>query len=603
MKNKVNKIYIFMIVYLAGIILLGTTYYFAYNTNFYNIYFWLSMLIIGFSVFIPLIDQDISENYKITFLFLFGTALYIMKILSSTSHFHFQDELYTFETTQLIYKSGNINVDTNFQMSKYYPGLELLTVSLKNFTEFDIFSLAKILIGIIHSISLIFVYYFLRNISSSEKLAAIGTFIYSTNPLYIFFDSLFAYESLGIFFVILLLYMISKLSKDRSIKLSILIIIVLSTLIISHHFSSYMFILFLLVLFVIQNYNNVERRSQYFQKSYVKYLLILTITLVYGWIKYFANATVIYMADNFFSRFNKIFDLSVFDLTKKNIFIQSLLPRYEFIIDTYIYVPLILLLSVTGVYFYISKQKRDEQMKDANNLTYALIIYGPIIYILSLVLIPTPVAELAERMWGFLYIGLSFFIAISLIEIIMRRSMNKISLFICIAIIIIAGISIGNKPIHRVPDLLEPKLVSGAGSMTTDVYYAADWFRENFGMYNMMAGDRTTATIFSSYGGQDTEKWHSWEIFLPQKIDINVTSHIEQLYIKYIVIDNRMSKNLAEYGSYFDNVNDYKNIYPAYGSQIPLSIESLQKFDSHNMFGRFYDNGNIIIYQIEKHGK
>ncbi len=626
MKDKNSKIYICMIGYLTGIIFLGTTYYFAYNGNFNNIYFWSSMLIIGFSTFIPLIDQDISENYKIIFLFLFGTALYIMRILSSTANFHFQDELYTFETTKLIYESGNIDVRTTFQMSRYYPGLEILVASLTHFAEFSIFSLGKILIGIIHSTILVFVYFFLRNISSSEKLAATGTFIYSTNPLYIFFDSLFAYESLGIFFVVLLLYMISMLFKDRSIEssiesfknrsiesfknrsieLSILTIMVLSALVISHHFSSYMFILFLFVLFAIQNYKNIELKFQYFQKSYVKYIMLLTITLIFGWVTYLANATVIYMADNFFSRFKNIFELSIFDGAKKDAFVTSVLPYYEFVIDG-IYVPLILLLSISGVYFYISQRK--EQRKDEritnyyNHITYTLTIYGPMAYILSLGLIPTSGAELAERMWGFLYIGLSFFIAITLCMkagIVGHDLLYKIPLFSCIIIIIIAGISIGDKPIHRVPDLLYPNLVSGAGSMTTDVYYAADWFRENFGMYNVMAGDRTSSTIFSSYGGQDTEKWHSWEIFLPQKIDINVTSHIEQLRIKYIVVDSRMSKYLAEYGSYFDNVVEYKNIYPAYGSQMPLSIESMKKFDGHNMFDKFYDNGNIIIYRIEE---
>lgn len=598
-----SKLLILTIFISIGIVLLGITYFLAYKGNFQNFLFWMSILLISIPVFIIVLDEDFTCNNKIIILFIFGSILYVIRILPSTINFHFGDEVYTFATTKLIYEAGSIDVTPYPEITKYYPGLEILTIYLKYFTNLDLFTVAKILIGIIHSFVLVFVFLFLREIGVSERLAAIGTFIYSTNPIYIFFHSLYSYESLGIFFVTLLLYIISRLSiKGKSMNLVLLALIAIFALVISHHLSSLMFLLFLILMVFIQVY----KKHYYYASKWHYTLVFLTITLIFGWMVYLATITITYLTDNFISRFMKIFELSFLGGEKTAIasipLSTSLLPYYEYVID-FLYVPLILLLSLIGI--YLIKKERN----NANIFISTMIIYGPFLYILTLAIIPTSGSELSTRIWGFVYIGVSFFVAVAVNKLLTKNKkychlelnlLIKMFSFLAVITLLIGGISIGDKPIHRWPDLLTPKLVSGPGSLTTDVFYASEWFESKFGYNNKMVGERTTSIIFSSLGKQDVQRWHAWKLFLPSEIDSNVKNFIRGFDLEYVIVDNRLTKSLAEYGYYFDKKENYMNLYPIYGSIELLPNESLSKFAKSDLFERFYDNGNIYLYKIRK---
>ncbi len=600
-----SKLLVLALILTLGVILLAITYYLAYDGKFYNSLFWISVLSFGVPIFLMISDENTSQNNKIFILFLFGTILYVMRMLPSTIHFHFGDELLHFQTTELIYETGSLDVASTFEISKYYPGLELLATFLKYFTNLNIFPIAKILIGIIHSFVLVFIYLFLKEICYSERIAAIGTFIYATNPLYIFFDALFSYESVGVFFVVLGLYIVSKiLLKGNSLFLSALAIIILSGLVVTHHLSSFMFLLFTIILVLTQSYKKLYK-SHLSQKWSLKFTL-LTVTLIFGWLVYVATIAIRYLSKTFTERFLKIFELSLFGGEETNLLSgslsYSLLPNYEFIIDTFLYIPLLLLLASIGIYLFKKKENN-------NVLTYTMIIYGPILYLLSLGLLPTSGSELAQRLWGFVYIGLSFVVAVAIDKLMtsdMKNSFSKRStltntfLFFILIIVLVGGISTGNKPVHREPDLLSPKLVSGAGSITTDVIYASEWFEGKLGRHNKMVGERTVSIIFNTYGNQDVERWAAWKIFIPKEIDGEVLSTIRTFYLEYYIVDTRVSSSLAEYGYYFDKSENYKNFYPIYGSTEPLPKESLDKFNNNKLFYKFYDNNNIKIYRINK---
>lgn len=579
---------ILLLVSTLGVMLLTVVYLWAYDGTFYNILFWIGVLLFGIPIFFVISDKKVSQNQKIFVLFLFGLVLYIMRILPSTTNFRFSDELFHYETTNLIYEIGNLNISPDFDISKYYPGLELLNLPFKYVINLDIFPSSKILIGIIHSLILVFIYLFLKEICFSDSIAAIGTFIYATNPLYVFFHALYSYESLGVFFLVILLYVISKMLLKRiSISFSVLAIVVLLSLTVTHHLSSIMFILFMVILSVVQILGKTN--GKIYEKKWLPRFTILSTTVIFGWMIYIATITITYLGQTFSTRFSKIFELSLFGGSQKDVFSSSLsysiLPNYEYVIDTFMYAPLLLLLAMIGVY-YVKKERLN------NIFIYTMIIYGPLLYMISLALIPTSGSELAQRTWGFSYIGLSFIVAIAISKMLNNeksstRILSYTAVIISIAIILIGGISIGDKPIHREPSLLYPKLSAGFGSMTTDVYSSASLFEEKFGRDNRMAGGMMASIIFNSYGNQNSEMWNSGQVFLPESIDDNASSYIKSFNIRYLIIDNRMLKYPPEGGSYFSN------------SKVGmLHDESFEKFNSNNEFEKFYDNGNINLYKI-----
>lgn len=604
MDFKFSQLKILTLFLSIGIWLLGWTYFMAYKGSFYNNLFWTSMILIGLLTYLIIIDKP--EKYKIVYLFIFGTIIYMLNILPSPIHFQFYDELATYETVKLIYTNGNLlNIITHFEMPKYYPGLGILAVIFKTTINLDFFTTARILIGTIHSFLLIFLYLFLKKVSFSERIASIGTFIYATNPLYVYFHSMFSYESLGIFFGICLLYLISKKSLSSSIENSlsykIVIIIVIASLTITHHLSSLMILLFMILLVTV-------RYKNYLIKSYKNFhtnVTFLTAGFIFIWMTYIATAVIRYLYGHFIDNFKKIFELSLLGGHKTELSSVSLntarLPNYELIIDSRIYAPLLVLLSVIGIIILISKFEKK------NSYLYVMTIYGPILYIISLGFILTSGQELALRTWGFLYIGVSLMSAITINRIdfskynnIFTKNLAKILLFSVMISIIIGGISIGDKPIHREPDdLLHPKLLGGSGSLTTDVFRSAEWFEQNFGKYNNISIDYGTSIIFAYYGNQNPYAGESYKVFFPEKMDENIPNFIKYYKIKNIIVDRRIAQSLGESGAYFGNERKSKEYQlMEYGSKQPLSKKSIEKFDSSKIFYKTYDNGNIAIYNI-----
>lgn len=590
--SKFSKFLILTIVCTTGFVLLALTYYFAYRGDFNNPLFWVSILLMILPIFFLIIDEGISENKKIIYLITLGIAIYLIRTLPSVNNFHFGDEIGAFEVAKLIFEKGDINVPVHFEVSKYYPGFQLLIIFLKNLTEIDIFPASKIIIGILFPLFNIFLYLFIKRISS-EQIAGLTAFLYSVSPMHVFFHVLFVNETLGIFFVIILLYIVSEMSSfHKSRNFRILAIIILPSLVLTHHFSSFMFFLFMLIL-VLSNLSRNALNRQHIS------LFFLTATLFIGWMIYVATVSIRYLYNTFISRLYKIFELSLLGGEKKDLFSTqlniALLPIYEYIVTTYLYAPTILALSFIGIYIIYKYEK-------INGIIQSLIIFGPIIFIISLFLISTSGGELSIRFWGFIYIGISFAVAFAINRImngdINDRFFKKLTFF-AVVIIIIGGISMGDKPIHREPSLLSPKVIGVSASITTDVYYSAQWFESKFGRHNMMSGYLGTAIVFQNYGMQDADRWNAFRVFLPKSIDNTVLEVIRNIHIKYILVDNRATKSLGEHGYYFENREIYKKYYPVYGFNETLPEENLGKFDKSNLLYSIYNNGNILIYKLK----
>jgi hypothetical protein len=586
-----------------GVSLLGLTYIMAYKGSFYNSLFWSSVLLMGIAFFTFALKDDTINSNKVIFLIIFGAELFLLRFIASTNHFHFYDEIMTFESTKLMYESGSINVTPkSLEILRYYPGLEILTIFLKYFSNLSMFSISMVLIGTISSIVPVVAYLFFKQISSSSRISFIGALIYASSPMHVFFHNIYSYESLGIFLVLLLFYVLSKSSiKRASLEFQVVEIIIMCALVITHHYSSFMLVLFMIILVIISRYiPNIFASHKYYFNSF-----LLASCLFFGWMTYVANIAYQYLFKSFTIRFFKIFELSTIGKTTSNVqlnpFVLSLMPSYESFINNYIYPPLTLLLAFLGTYYIYKKNK-------VNAFTNTTFFYGPLFYLLSFGLIITSGQELAVRTWGFLFIGLSFFIAVTLDHMItksyrvdvFRIKINTRTLAsISFILLFISGISLGDKPIHRVPDLLNPKLVSGTGSITSDVITAADWFENHFGRDNTMTGDISTSIVFRG-DSENLEMLRSWKAFIPTSLDNSSLNYLNTENINYIISDERMTDRFAENGHYFDGYESYQDIYPNYGSTQFLPKESLAKFHKSGLFVPFYNNGNIIIYKYNR---
>lgn len=573
-------------IWMIGAFLVSLTYLLLHiNLVFYDIIFWIGILLSGISTYI-IISSDHKIGVKLCFLFLFGFVLYIPHTLSSPNHFHVYDELIHYQTTSMVYETGNVDMNLiSFIISKYYPSLEILTVFFKNITGDSVFTSGLILIGIIHSSIVIFLYLFFRNICS-EKIASIGAFAYFFNSSYTHFDTYFSYESIGLPLLIICLFAISN--NTNTIKMAFIQIVLIIGLVVTHHFSSYMLLLFMVILLIIKTVNRADVKA--YRK--IRTLTFLTGTLIFSWILYIATVVLTYYHGIFGNAVTGILKLSLFEERVSELLSNQFLdiPFYELFIRRFVYTPLILILVFTGIYYLYSKKKL------FNEYVLTLTIFSGLFFV-SLLGALTAAFEVG-RFATYGFIGIAFLIGVS-IEGIQKIRPLKIIVPVIIMLLFIGGISVGISSPYR--GSYSDNIRFGQPTITMDVVSSADWSEKYMGRYNRVISDMVTGSVFDHYGYQRVILFSAWNVFFPSDINSEVLKHLNFYAIDYLAVDNRVTKYISELRYYFDRRELYVENHPEYGRTEPIPIGSIKKFDNSTIFLKIYDNGNIGIYNILRH--
>lgn len=583
---SINNLRLMSIIWTIGVFLISLTYLLLHtNLIFYDIIFWIGILLSGISTYL-IISSDHKIGVKLCFLFLFGFVLYIPHTLSSPNHFHVYDELIHYQTTSLVYETGNIDMNLiSFIISKYYPSLEILAVFFKNITGDSIFVSGLILIGIIHSSIVIFLYLFFRNVCS-EKIASIGAFAYFFNSSYTHFDTYFSYESIGLPLLIICLFAISN--NTNTIKMAFIQLLLIIGLVVTHHFSSYMLLLFMIILLIITTINHTDVKA--YRK--IRTLTFLTGTLIFAWILYIATIVLTYYHGIFENAVTGILKLSLFEERISELLSNQFLdiPFYELFIRRFMYTPLILILVFIGIYYLYSKKKL------FNEYVLTLIIFSGLFFV-SLLGALTAAFEVG-RFATYGFIGIAFLIGVS-VEGMQKIRYLKIVVPIIIMLLFIGGISVGISSPYR--GSYSDNIRFGQPTITTDLISSADWSEKYMGRYNRVISDMVTGSAFDHYGSQKVILFSAWDAFFPSEINPGILNHLNFYAIDYIIVDNRITKYISELRYYFDRRELYIKDHPAYGRTEPIPISSIKKFDDSTIFLKIYDNGNIGIYNILRH--
>lgn len=575
-----------------GILLLCITYSLGYRDNFFNnSLFWASIILISIPVLLLIIEHNVPESRKICVLFLFGLALFLPHLLGSPDRFIHYDEFIHQQYTQIIANSGvAIDVQSTLQFILPFPGLELLTVSLKTATGLSVFQSGSIIIGFLHSLLLVILYLFFKTISGSERIAALGAFTYVTVDMYVFFSSAFSYESLALTLLVLCLYILSKKLCTENVpkrNLSLILVLTFSTIVFTHHMTSYVliFIISIMMLFAF-----AEKSVKF---SELRFTFLLITILVFGWMIYVAVISVGYYSTFISTAFDQIINPllaseSALKLTSQPLFA---LPNYEMFIRRFLYIPLTLSLFLIGL-FYL---RRD---KIASNFLIRTLSMVGLLYFLPRILVLVTAGQEFARFYVFLFIGTAFIIGYGIDRLLFsqnkKRNLSKLiksSIILVLIIVLIGGVGIGIPSSYRQSGSSVPT-TSGLETYTSDVFHAADWFMSVGGLYNRITTDSRTAVLFTNYAMQIAKRAGAQDVFYPLSVDSAVTEYLGANRIAYLIVDERISVLLPEVGYFFDSSEKELTNYIQ-----PLPEECLSKFDQSNVFNKFYDNGNILMYK------
>ena len=254
MNDRVSKYCMFTIALASSIIALLHVYYLRLGA-FYDHYFtfWLPILIIGFLALYATLTSD--TKFPLILIFIFSLTLHLIQFIRQPANMIWNpDAIYALQLVNNVIKTGHwdfgYGTDAAYAYS-FYPLFYLFQLTLSLVPSFSPMLVIKYSMAILNLLTLLTFYALINGLFDLDvKSKNLIVFMFSLNPMFHAFNSYGHAESYAvIFYPLILLYVLKQRGSDRSVKrpTAAVAILLLITVSMSHHFTSYMVAFSLLV--------------------------------------------------------------------------------------------------------------------------------------------------------------------------------------------------------------------------------------------------------------------------------------------------------------------------------------------------------------------
>jgi hypothetical protein len=555
--------------------------------------FYLGLLAIVLPAAIRLLSKEPEGTERVSIVILVACGLMVCKFLHDPVTFDAFDEYLHWRTAQDIAQTGVLfTPNTLLPVSPFYPGLELATNALSTMSGMPIFESGMLVLFAARIIFMGSLFFFLAMVSGSARVAGVACLIDMANPKFLLFNAEFAYESLALPLAALVLYLIARRghsSPARWLGLTVLALVTLPTVVLTHHVTSAMLAIFL-ILWAVCGY--VLRRRDRSKPGRIAVLLGLLIT---GWIVFVATATIGYLGPALASTLTSLVKLMAGHVEPRELFTAptgDVAPLWERLTGTGS-AGLIMFLLPLGLFVVWFRYRK--------NPAVVALALASLAYPFTLVARFTSVgAEVAARTPEFLFIGIGLVLALALVRLSFagrRGIFQSAAVGAVICVLVIGGVIVGQPGWARLPG---PYLPSADGrSIETEGISAATWTRGYLGEHNPFVADRVNQILMATYGRQDTvNTYHTRlpvrRLYLAPAIGPTQRQIVRDGGIKYLVVDRRLTTGPPTVGHYFDRGETRLTG----GADTALDPQLLAKFDQQLDVSRIFDSGNIQLYNV-----
>jgi hypothetical protein len=204
-------------------------------------------------------------------------------------------------------------------------------------------------------------------------------------------------------------------------------------------------------------------------------------------------------------------------------------------------------------------------------------------------------SEVTDRASGFVFLGVSFVVAIWLFANRHWTRGWRSTVVIGLTVLVFIGqVILGSGPQwEQVPG---PYLVS-ADSRSVDAYNlaAANWENQHLAPQTRVLADRVGGLLSNAVGGVYSvthigDGVNASQVLLAPKFTGQDRALIAELKIEFVIVDLRDADGLPRVGIYYES-GEYDQARTA-----PVSRAALTKLSSVPGVQRVYDNGSIVIY-------
>lgn len=559
--------------------------------------FWFGLMVLILPIFFRLLAIEASRQERLGLVIFLGLGLYISKILHSPYAFTFPDEFHhTFNINKIIETRHLFNQNYFLPVTPYYPGLSNITFTLVALTGLSNYVAGLIVIGTARFVLSLGLFLLYERLSGSPRAAGLGAGLYMANANFLFWSAQYSYESFALPIGILLLFTLVERELfqhgQERIALSVIILALLTTIIVSHHMTSYALCAFLWGACIVAA---VFVRVGYVQKKVLSTMLnlaVLTSVAALTWLIFVANLTISYLSPVLTGAVNSIVQLIIGEGTSRELFTSTsgyVSPLWERV-EGLGSVVLILVGLPFGLWPTWRLYRR--------NVFVVVLALAALMYFPMLAMRLTSAGwETSNRAAAFLYVGIAFVLGLGTAHFCSMqwsRWYVRIGLTLCASTFFIGGAISGWPPSARMgrtylvdaqTALIEPPSVA-----------VAQWTRTFLGTDNRFAADPSNAKVLFAYGGQNTftgTKYGIAATFASNQIGRTEEKILKLLDIKYVVVDRRTISWDQMIGIYFNHTTENAR------QSTTLEQEYIyNKFDKPGISSRLLDSGDIVLYDV-----
>lgn len=579
---------------------------------------WVGMIAIFAPAAAALLFARLSRMEAVSILLVVGMALYAVKLLYAPGALWGYDEALHFRTIDNLLATHHLFTPNELlPVSPYYPGLEAVTAAMVQVTGLSAVQAGLVLIGIVRLVAVLGIFLLLERIASPSRFAGSATLLYMSCPAFLYFDSMFSYESLALALSIVTLFVLAAAQLDRGVRrqgLNAIAAVLVLAVVVTHHVTSLILagVLVAWTLFQV-GYTKWSRmknpilsktdRASFRRRVYLLdlpgslWVPVLAVVGVSAWLLNVAEIAISYLGPQLMSGVNDIVHLILTGGSGGRQLFQSSAGHSAPFLERAVGIGsvLLILLLIPPSILYLWERR------NSSVLSHFLGI-GALAYPAILALRFTRGGwDVGSRATAFVYLPLAFTIAAG-IESIVARILGRSRIFawlvvLVVAIIFAGGIIAGTAPITRLPAPYDPGVAEIP--YDTESLAAAAWASDTLGRDNRFAGDSAGGALIGSFGRQQLVTSDSTvsisALFLPPFYDTQQIGVVKAGKIHYVLADRRIAGTEPLKGFIYEKWE--RDIYD-YGSSVPS--DTVNKFDDVFEASKIFDSGHMEFYDLSR---
>ncbi|MDT4990796.1 MAG: hypothetical protein QOH97_688 [Actinoplanes sp.] len=566
--------------------------------------YWAGQIVVFTPVVLRLLSRRMAGVAE-SFLLVMGLAVnqYLLKWMYSPDQLRFPDELQHWLATSILNDTGRL-FQRNLALppAVHFPGLAEMAAGLASMTGLPVTAAGVIVAGVAHLVFVGLLFVAALRASRSPAVAGVACALYATALHYLFFNSMFLYQTAALPFFMLTIWATRRWLAGSGRPFFVLAVGSAGVTTISHHVTAFALVATLFLLAVTELVVSRPRRW------IVLAMPVISLAILAVWIVFVAEDVISYLAapvDQVLNTVSQLMsDSKTGSATTAPVSLLQLAVQGAGLLGLFV-------LYAACVRDMVHRHDRDAWRWAAVAGTTVFFAGNGVRFL------GTNGPEISGRLQTFTYVPIAVLAAIALVrgvQIIPLKDAEghrwraaapafdypagggwhlwaRVTSGSALITLLMIGARAGGWP--PIGSILPGPYLAGGFERSVDAYgvSAADWERETLGTGNRVGGDVTSVSLASTYGRQDPVR-EVGSLYYANEWGLAQDTMVAELRLRYLVVDRRLGDSLPESDAYFENDPNAGTITS------PLTATQLGKFDQLIDVDRLYDNGNVRIYRM-----